>query len=147
MSHCAREVRDLITTGCREFTTDPERLSREAGLYVGKIQKPRRHHHPPQSRIMLQESRHRQAIRMWQEYSRIVPVPIFCPNLCIIPFMNRHAALQTLIRRRRPSRLSGWLTSKKIEEARRMTSEERLLLALELSDFCLELQLACSAKR
>jgi hypothetical protein len=61
--------------------------------------------------------------------------------------MNRHRALLTLTRRRRPSRLSGWLTSKKIEEARRMTPEERLLLALELSDFCLELQLACSAKR
>ena len=73
--------------------------------------------------------------------------PIFCANLCIIPPMNRHLALQTPTRRRRPSRLSGWLTSKKIEEARRMTPEERLLLALELSDFCLELHLACSAKR
>jgi len=84
---------------------------------------------------------------VWRDSSRKVPVPIFCPHLCIIPLMDRHPPLQTLTRRRRPSRLSGWLTSKKIEEARRMTPEERLLLALELSDFCLELQLACSAKR
>ncbi|MGH7771811.1 MAG: hypothetical protein ACREQA_06195 [Candidatus Binatia bacterium] len=61
--------------------------------------------------------------------------------------MNRHPAPQILNLRRRPSRLSGWLTSKKIEEARRMNPEERLLLALELSDFCLELKLACSNKR
>lgn len=60
--------------------------------------------------------------------------------------MNRHPSLQTFNLRRRPSRLSGWLTTKKIEEARRMTPEERLLLALELSDFSLELRLACSAK-
>ncbi len=60
--------------------------------------------------------------------------------------MNRHPALQALALRRRPSRLSGWLTSKKIEEARGMSPQERLLLALELSDFCQELKLACSAK-
>lgn len=84
---------------------------------------------------------------VWRDSSRKAPVPIFCANLCIIPLMNPHAPLQTLTRRRRPSRLSGWLASKKIEEARRMTPEERLLLALELSDFCVELQLACSAKR
>ena len=43
--------------------------------------------------------------------------------------------------------MSGWLTSKKIEEARRMTPGERLRLSLELSDACLELKLACSGKR
>jgi len=48
---------------------------------------------------------------------------------------------------RRPSRLSGWLAEKKIEEARRMKPEQRLLLALELSDLCRELAQACSAKR
>lgn len=61
--------------------------------------------------------------------------------------MNRHPTLRTLNLRRRPSRLSGWLSSKKIEEARRMTPEERRLLALELSDVCLELKRSCSAKR
>lgn len=43
--------------------------------------------------------------------------------------------------------MSGRLTSRKIEEARRMTPEERLRLSLELSDTCLELKLACSGKR
>jgi hypothetical protein len=43
--------------------------------------------------------------------------------------------------------LSGWLTGRKIEEARRMTPGERLRLALELSDACLELKRACSGKR
>jgi hypothetical protein len=43
--------------------------------------------------------------------------------------------------------LSGWLASRKIEEARRMTPEERLRLAIELSDACLTLKLACSNKR
>ena len=61
--------------------------------------------------------------------------------------MNRQATDQSRTLRRRPSRLSGWLTSQKIEEARRMTPEERLRLALELSDVCLELKLACSSKR
>jgi hypothetical protein len=42
--------------------------------------------------------------------------------------------------------LSGWLAEKKIEEARQMKPEQRLLLALELSDFCHELTRASSAK-
>jgi hypothetical protein len=61
--------------------------------------------------------------------------------------MNRHTTDQTHALRRRPSRLSGRLTSRKIEEARRMTPEERLRLSIELSDTCLELKLACSGKR
>lgn len=61
--------------------------------------------------------------------------------------MNRHTTGQTRALHRRPSRLSGRLTSQKIEEARRMTPGERLRLALELSDACLELKLACSGKR
>ncbi|MEW6245374.1 MAG: hypothetical protein AB1555_01555 [Nitrospirota bacterium] len=60
--------------------------------------------------------------------------------------MNRRFFLPTLTRRRRHSRLSGWLAGQKIEAARRMTPEERLLLALELSDFCFELKRTCSAK-
>jgi hypothetical protein len=61
--------------------------------------------------------------------------------------MTRHATPRSRTHRRRPSRLSGWLASQKIEEARRMTPEERLRLALELSDACFELKLACSSKR
>jgi hypothetical protein len=61
--------------------------------------------------------------------------------------MNRHTTGHIRRLRRRPSRLSGWLASQKIEEARRMTPGERLRLALELSDACLALKLACSAKR
>jgi hypothetical protein len=60
--------------------------------------------------------------------------------------MNRNSALQSLSLRRRPSRLSGWLAGKKIEEARHMKPEDRLLLGLELSDFCLELKHSCSDK-
>ena len=49
-------------------------------------------------------------------------------------------------RGRRPSRLGDYLAKKKLEDARRMSPEQRLLLALDLSDICLELQRACSAK-
>jgi len=61
--------------------------------------------------------------------------------------MTQQATDHSRIPHRRPSRLSGWLASQKIEEARRMTPEERLRLALELSDVCFELKLACSSKR
>ena len=47
---------------------------------------------------------------------------------------------------RRSSRLGDYLAKKKLEDARRMSAEQRLLLALDLSDICLELQRACSAK-
>ncbi len=49
--------------------------------------------------------------------------------------------------RRRPSKLSQWLSNAKIEQARRMTPEERLTMALHLSDFCRELNRSCSRKR
>lgn len=40
---------------------------------------------------------------------------------------------------RRPSKLSQQLADEKIERARRQTPEERLTIALHLSDFCYEL--------
>jgi hypothetical protein len=49
--------------------------------------------------------------------------------------------------RRRPSGLGERLLIAKIEQARQMRPEERLLIALELSDLCHELRQACSAKR
>jgi len=48
--------------------------------------------------------------------------------------------------RRRHSRLSEWLSHEKIEQARRMTPEERLTVALRLSDFCQELNRSCLKK-
>ena len=60
--------------------------------------------------------------------------------------MTRRFAPGSRAGSRRPSRLSGWLADKKIEEARQMKPEERLLLGLELSDFCLELKHSCSDK-
>jgi len=47
---------------------------------------------------------------------------------------------------RRPSKLSDRLSSEKIDRARRMSPEERLLVALHLSDFCYELNHAGSPK-
>jgi hypothetical protein len=47
---------------------------------------------------------------------------------------------------RRPSPLSKRLTQVKLTEVQQMTPTERLLLALELSDTCLELQRACLPK-
>ena len=47
---------------------------------------------------------------------------------------------------RRPSRLGEEMARAKIERARKMTPEERLLLALELSDICLTMQRAGSGK-
>ncbi len=48
---------------------------------------------------------------------------------------------------RRASPLGEVLTAMKLERVRHMTPEERLRMALELSDLCRELQRACSAKR
>jgi hypothetical protein len=48
---------------------------------------------------------------------------------------------------RRVSALSARVSQEKLEEARRLSPAQRLLLALELSDTCHELQRACSAKR
>jgi hypothetical protein len=50
-------------------------------------------------------------------------------------------------RARRPSKLGRKLEQKKIDEARQLTSEQRLLLALELSDVAAALNRACSKKR
>ena len=47
---------------------------------------------------------------------------------------------------RRPSRLGEEMAAAKIERARKMTREERLLLTLELSDLCLSLEPPCSPK-
>jgi hypothetical protein len=48
---------------------------------------------------------------------------------------------------RRPSRLGDKLAQKKIDEARRLTPEQRLLIALELSDAAAALHRAGSKKR
>ncbi len=47
---------------------------------------------------------------------------------------------------RRPSQLGDRLTQEKLSNAQRLPAEARLLLALELSDACLELQRTCSKK-
>ena len=47
--------------------------------------------------------------------------------------------------RGRPSRLGDLLRQAKLERARQMSPQERLLIALDLSDLCLALKRACSA--
>jgi hypothetical protein len=47
---------------------------------------------------------------------------------------------------RRPSKLGDMLAQKKIDEARRLTPEQRLRVALELSDAAAALHRACSKK-
>lgn len=48
---------------------------------------------------------------------------------------------------RRASKLGDEMAKAKIERARSMTLEQRLLVSLELSDVCLLLKRACSDKR
>ena len=48
---------------------------------------------------------------------------------------------------RRPRKLGDMLAEQKIDEARRLTPEQRLLIALELSDAAAALHRACSKKR
>ena len=48
---------------------------------------------------------------------------------------------------RRPSKLGDMLAQQKIDEARRLTPEQRLLIALDLSDAADALHHACSKKR
>jgi hypothetical protein len=48
---------------------------------------------------------------------------------------------------RRPSKLGDVLDRKKLEEARRLTPQQRLQLALDLSDAAAALHHACSPKR
>ena len=47
---------------------------------------------------------------------------------------------------RRPSKLGDMLAERKIDEARRLTPEQRLLIALDLSDAAAALHCACSKK-
>ena len=47
---------------------------------------------------------------------------------------------------RRPSELGDMLAEQKIDEARRLTPEQRLLIALDLSDAAAALHCACSKK-
>ncbi|TFG63985.1 MAG: hypothetical protein E4H32_03615 [Nitrospirales bacterium] len=47
---------------------------------------------------------------------------------------------------RRPSRLGDRLAQHKIDEAQKLTPEQRLLIALESSDFSAALHHACSNK-
>jgi hypothetical protein len=47
---------------------------------------------------------------------------------------------------RRPSKLGDMLAEQKIDEARRLTPEQRLLIALDLSDAAAALHRACSKK-
>lgn len=47
---------------------------------------------------------------------------------------------------RRPSKLGNGLAKEKIEKARQLTPEQRLLVALELSDVAAALQRTCSKK-
>jgi hypothetical protein len=54
--------------------------------------------------------------------------------------------MQQQAARRRPSRLGDLLRQAKLERARKMSPQERLLIALDLSDLCLALKRACSAK-
>ena len=61
--------------------------------------------------------------------------------------MGAHSPKQSLSpNSRRPSRLGRMLVDQKLEEARRLLPEERLLRALDLSDLCLDLQRACFEK-
>lgn len=47
---------------------------------------------------------------------------------------------------RRPSRLGDRLAQHKIDDAQKLTPEQRLLIALELSNFTAALHHACSTK-
>jgi hypothetical protein len=53
--------------------------------------------------------------------------------------------MQQQAARRRPSRLGDLLRQAKLERARQMSPQERLLIALDLSDLCLALKRACPA--
>jgi hypothetical protein len=61
--------------------------------------------------------------------------------------MNTKTSDPSFIASRRPSQLGDRLAKHKIDAARKLTPEQRLLLALELSDAAATLQRACSNKR
>lgn len=70
----------------------------------------------------------------------------FARDLCMLVCMKpRRQTIPTDLRRR-PSKLSERLSNEKIERAGRMTPEERLTIALYLSDFFSELSRAGSPK-
>jgi len=60
--------------------------------------------------------------------------------------MQLKAPVPSLEGSRRPSKLGDGLAKHKIDEARRLTPEQRLLIALELSDVAAALQRTCSKK-
>lgn len=62
-------------------------------------------------------------------------------------FMSFNTSAPNLNGSRRPSKLGEQLAKHKIDEARKLIPEQRLLLALELSDAAAALQRACSNKR
>lgn len=61
--------------------------------------------------------------------------------------MKANPSPSNLSRSRRPSRLGDRLAKHKIDEARRLTPEQRLLVALDLSDAAAAFHSACSKKR
>jgi hypothetical protein len=61
--------------------------------------------------------------------------------------MSLHTFAPNLNSSRRPSKLGDQLAKHKIDEARKLSPEQRLLLALELSDAAAALQRAGSNKR
>lgn len=58
---------------------------------------------------------------------------------------STHSSPSGFSRRRSP--LGELLAKRQLDDARRLSPEQRLLLALQLSDVCYELHRACSAKR
>lgn len=60
--------------------------------------------------------------------------------------MQLKASSPSLEGSRRPSKLGDGLAKCKIEKARQLTPEQRLLVARELSDVAAALQRACSKK-
>jgi hypothetical protein len=60
--------------------------------------------------------------------------------------MQKMVSNSVLHKSRRPSKLGDELAKQKIDEAQSLTPEQRLLVALELSDAAAALQRACSRK-
>lgn len=61
--------------------------------------------------------------------------------------MKSEVSIPSLNRSRRSSKLGDKLAQKKNDEARQLTPERRLLVALQLSDAAAALHRACSKKR
>lgn len=64
---------------------------------------------------------------------------------CTLLTMNAHQRNTGTYPKRRPSKLGQQLADDKIERAKRQTPEERLAIALHLSDVCYKLT-QCSPK-